>query len=116
RKRVMLIAAVVVPFSPLVPLTPTVTLALCIASVVVLAQLAWQVNLATLIIDVYPQRFVATVFGIITAASGLGGFLFTYVVGHLVTRVSYKPVFILMAFFQPCALLLLWGIRPRDAD
>jgi MFS transporter, ACS family, hexuronate transporter len=113
RKKIMVFAALVVPFSPLVALAPTVTLALCIASVVVLAQLAWQVNLGTLIIDVYPQRFVATVFGIITAGSGLGGFLFTNAVGHLVTAFSYKPVFVLMAFLHPCALLLLWRIRIR---
>ena len=111
RKRIMVIAALFVPLSPLVAFAPTVTIALCVASVVVLAQLAWQVSLATLIIDIYPQRFVATVFGIITAGSGLGGFLSTIAVGHLVTHFSYKPVFVLMAFLHPCALLLLWRLR-----
>ena len=80
----------------------------------VLAQLAWQVTLGTLIIDVYPQRFVATVFGIIATGGGLGGLLSTNAIGHVVTHFSYKPVYILMAFLHPCALYFMWKVRASN--
>jgi ACS family hexuronate transporter-like MFS transporter len=117
RKRTMLIAALLVPLSPLISFVPAIKWVLGIASLVVLAQLAWQVTLGTLIIDIYPQRRVATVFGIIAAGSGLGGLLSTIAIGHLVSHFSYKPVYIMMAFLHPCALFLLWKIRaPMPAN
>jgi ACS family hexuronate transporter-like MFS transporter len=115
RKRIMLIAACIVPLSPLIAFAPAIPLVLSIASFVVLAQLAWQVTLGTLIIDVYPQRFVATVFGIIATGGGLGGLLSTNAIGHLVTHFSYKPVYILMAFLHPCALFVLWQVRAASS-
>jgi ACS family hexuronate transporter-like MFS transporter len=111
RKTIMLISATLVPWSFLIAYMPTVTWVLGIASLAVLGQLAWQVTLGTLIIDIYPQKIVATVFGIIAAGSGLGGIVSTNAIGHLVTHFSYKPVYIMMAFLHPCALLLLWKIR-----
>jgi len=115
RRRILLIAACIVPLSPLIAYAPAVILVLGVASFVVLAQLAWQVTLGTLIIDVYPQRFVATVFGIIATGGGLGGLLSTNAIGHLVTHFSYKPVYILMAFLHPCALFLLWKVRASSS-
>ncbi|MGD0124009.1 MAG: MFS transporter [Terriglobia bacterium] len=111
RKRIMLISALIVPSSALLAFVPTANWALLISSLVVFAQLAWQVTLGTLIIDLYPQRIVATVFGIIATGSGLGGILSTNAIGHLVTQFSYRPVFVMMAFLHPCALFLLWKIR-----
>lgn len=35
----------------------------------------------------------------------------TNAIGHVVTQLSYKPVYIMMAFLHPLALLLLWNIR-----
>lgn len=110
RKRTLLTAACLVPLSPLVALVPSVPLALLVASIAVFSQLAWQVTLGTLIVDLCPQRTVATVFGIVAAGSGLGGFLSTSVVGHLVTSYSYTPVFALMALLHPCALMLIWPV------
>jgi len=51
------------------------------------------------------------VFGIIATGSGLGGILSTNAIGHLVTHFSYRPVYLMMAFLHPCALILLWRIR-----
>jgi ACS family hexuronate transporter-like MFS transporter len=111
RKRIMVISALIVPSSALLAFVPTVKWALLISSLVVFAQLAWQVTLGTLIVDLYPQRIVATVFGIIATGSGFGGILSTNAIGHIVTHFSYRPVYAMMAFLHPCALLLLWKIR-----
>ena len=64
-------------------------------------------TLSALIVDIWPQRTVATVFGLIAAGSGFGGLLSTDLVGRLITTHSYLPVFALMALLHPCALLLV---------
>ena len=68
-------------------------------------------TLGVLIVDIYPKRTVATVFGVIAAGSGLGGLISTGVVGWLVTDYSYVPVFALMGILHPLALLLIWRVR-----
>jgi ACS family hexuronate transporter-like MFS transporter len=113
RRRVMLAAACLLPLSPLIAFVPSLYLALAIASVAACAHLAWQVTLGVMIVDLYPQRTVATIFGVIAAGSGLGGLISTGVVGRLVTDYSYVPVFALMGGLHPLALLLIWQIKTR---
>ena len=107
----MLIAAFFVPLGAGIVYLPAVSWVLGTASLVVLAQMAWQVTMGTLIIDIYPRRIVATVFGMIATGSGLGGILSTNVIGHVLAHFSYKPVYIMMALLHPCALYLVWRIR-----
>ena len=111
RKWVMTAAACLLPLSPLIPLVPSLYLALAIASLAAFAHLSWQVTLGVLIVDTYPKRTVATVFGVIAAGSGLGGLISTGIVGRLVTDYSYVPVFALMGILHPLALLLIWRVR-----
>ncbi len=113
RKRVMLFAACLLPLSPLVAFLPSVHAAVAIAAVVVLAHLTWQVTLGVLIVDLYPQQLVATVFGLIAAGSGFGGVLSTNAVGHIVSSYSYAPVFVAMGLLHPVAYLLIRGVRER---
>jgi MFS transporter, ACS family, hexuronate transporter len=115
RLRVMTIAACVMPLSALLVVMPTLPLVLVATSCLVLAQLAWQVTLGALIVDLYPQRVVATVFGVIAAGSGIGGMLSTGIIGHLVTSYSYSPVFVLLGMVHPLALVLLWQLRRSKA-
>lgn len=111
RKRVMIVAACLLPLSPLVALAPSVHIALLVASIAAFAHLAWQVTLGVLIVDLYPQRLLATVFGVVAAGSGLGGLISTGIVGRLVTDYSYTPVFVLMGVLHPLALLLILKVR-----
>ena len=115
RLRVMSMVVMVVPFGALIAFNPSVELALLFGAVVALGHLTWQVTLGALIVDIWPQRTVATVFGLIAAGSGFGGLLSTDLVGRLVTSYSYVPVFALMALLHPCALLLvrMAGSRPQ---
>jgi ACS family hexuronate transporter-like MFS transporter len=113
RKRVMFASACLLPLSPLIAFVPSLYLALAIASIAAFAHLAWQVTLGVMIVDLYPQRTVATVFGLIAAGSGLGGLISTGVVGRLVTDYSYVPVFALMGVLHPLALVLIWQVKAR---
>ena len=114
RKRVMIIAACLLPLSPLVALIHSLPFALAIASIAAFAHLSWQVTLGVLIVDLYKPRVVATVFGLVAAGSGLGGLISTGIVGRLVTNYSYRPVFAIMGLLHPLALILIWKIRSTD--
>ena len=114
RKRVMIVAACLLPLSPLVALAPSIYVALFVASIAAFAHLAWQVTLGVLIVDLYPQRLIATVFGVVAAGSGFGGLVSTGIVGRLVTDYSYTPVFVLMGVLHPLALVLILKVRNTD--
>jgi MFS transporter, ACS family, hexuronate transporter len=111
RLRVMMIAAFVLPLSPFVAHMPTPLLAVLMAATAAFAHMTWQVSLGALIVDLFPQRSLGTVFGLVAAGSGLGGMLSTRLVGLLVTNYSYTPVFLAMGFLHPLAYLLVRQLR-----
>ncbi len=113
---VMRTAAMVAPLGALVALKPPLEVALLLGALVSFCHLTWQVTLTALAVDVFPPRIVATVFGLIAAGSGLGGFLSTGGVGRLVSAYSYAPVFALMALLHPCAYLVARNVADRRSD
>jgi len=108
RMRIMLLCACVTPLSPLVAMLPTVLGALAVAMVIVLAHMAWLVNVGTILVDLIPGRLVATVFGVVATGSAIGGILMNQAVGELVTHYSYTYCFALMALPHPIAWFMLW--------
>ncbi len=104
----MLVCAAVVPLSPLAGLVPSALVAVCIASLIALAHMAWLINLSSAIIDQYPASELGKAFGLIAAGSAFGGMLSTEIIAQLVTHHGYVPVFFLMMFLHPAALWLLW--------
>jgi MFS transporter, ACS family, hexuronate transporter len=115
RLRVMSLAALLLPLSPLIAFTGSPYVAVAIAAVAAFGHLSWQVTLGALVIDVFPKRGVATVFGLVAAGSGFGGMLSTNLVGRAVTYYSYTPVFIAMGFLHPVAFALVSLIGRRKA-
>lgn len=113
RKWTMTIAAMLIPCSALVPLFSTKLAIMTLVSIVALAHMTWIVTLTTLAVDLFPARRLGALFGVIAAGSGLGGMLFTNLVGRLVTHISYSPVFVIMGFLHPIALLLIWRVVAR---
>jgi MFS transporter, ACS family, hexuronate transporter len=82
---------------------------LAIGALVAFAHLVFQINMGALVVDLYPMRNVATVFGLIAAGSALGGFASTHVVGQLASTRSYDEIFLLMGLLHPVAWLVAWG-------
>ncbi len=113
RLRIMLGCACLVPLSVLVPHAAALPLALACGMVVVFAHLAWLTNLSALVLDLIPQRSLATTFGIVAAGSSVGGIAMNWGVGRLVTNFSYTPAFAIMACLHPLALALLWPLRRK---
>lgn len=106
RLNMMRFAAFIAPAGCLIAAGLPVPIVLLLAGIVSFVHLTWQVTMGALIVDVFPENRMATVFGFIAAGSGLGGMLSTAAVGWLVTHYSYRPVFLLMAVMHPLAFLL----------
>ena len=108
RKWTMTLAAALIPCSALVPLVGAKWAIFALVSIVALAHLTWIVTLPAFAVDLFPSRRLGSIFGVIAAGSGLGGMLFTNLVGRLVTHVSYSPVFVIMGCLHPIALFFIW--------
>jgi ACS family hexuronate transporter-like MFS transporter len=102
-------AAVLAPLGMLIALHPSVGPTLAIGALVAFAHLVFQVNMGALIVDIYPMRNVATVFGLIAAGSAFGGFASTHLVGQLASTGTYDWIFLLMGMLHPLAWLVTWG-------
>ena len=105
----MTIAAALAPFGMLIATGVGIGPTLALAALVAFAHLVFQVNMGTLIVDLYPQRTVSTVFGIIAAGSGLGGIFSTQLVGNLASSGSYDRVFLMMGLLHPLACAAVWA-------
>lgn len=112
------VAAAMTPFGMLIATGIGVNWTLAIAALVGFGHLIFQINLGTLVVDLYPKRVVATVFGFIAAGSGLGGIFSTKLVGQFAASGHYATVFLMMGVLHPIATLLAWGVlrsQPRSA-
>ena len=101
-------AAILAPVGLLAASHPALPILFTVASAVAFAHMVFLINISTLVVDLYPARTIATVFGIIGAGSGLGGMLSAQVVGNLVTSGHFDRSFVLMAALHPIALMLAW--------
>ena len=127
--------AVLVAISPLISRVAGTTTAIALTIVAVVAALAWLINISSLIVDVVPKHSLGTVFSVVAAGSTVGGILMNTLVAFMVAGPSTKPAgfldqalqtvfgpvlslvqgqgyglwFLIMAFLQPLALLVLWG-------
>jgi ACS family hexuronate transporter-like MFS transporter len=102
-------AAALAPLGMLVAVHLAIGPTLALAALVACSHLIFQVNISALIVDLYPMRQMATVFGVIAAGSALGGFVSTHLVGRLVSSGAYDEVFLLMGMLHPLAWLIARG-------
>jgi ACS family hexuronate transporter-like MFS transporter len=110
---VMLLCAAVMPLSLLISHVSSHPATLALASVVVLAHLAWLSNISALVVDVMPPRLLATCFGITAAGSAMGGIVMNKLVAHFAETHNYPTWFAAMGFLHllAWAILLVGGVR-----
>lgn len=113
RLLIMLGSAVIIPASAFLPHAPGLGLALAVGMLVVFAQLSWQINLTSLVVDTMPQRSLASLFGVIAAGSAMGGIFMNKGVAWAIANYSYTPCFYAMAVLHPLVWLLLWFVGRR---
>ena len=107
-------AALLAPIGMLIASQPAMGATLALGALVAFAHLVFQVNMGVLVVDIYPMRNMATVFGLIAAGSALGGFVSTQLVGQLASSGNYGRIFLLMGLLHPLAWLIAWiSVRGR---
>lgn len=106
RIRMMGVAACLAPIGALIAMQPAIPLTYVLAACVALAHMTFLVNLTTLAVDIFPQRQVGAIFGLIAAGSGVGGIASTWVVGQFAEGRDYAPLFLAMAALHPLGWLV----------
>jgi ACS family hexuronate transporter-like MFS transporter len=90
-----------------------VYLALALICVALWGYASWSTMGLTLPSDLFPEQVVGSVTGLSGLAAGLVGAGFTFLVGTLVDRFSYRPAFIVAGLLPILATILLFLlIRP----
>lgn len=111
RKTVLVVSALMVPAGVFMVVTAASdAIAIAGISVIAFGFQSWIVNVHTLPSDCFPKQDVGSVFGIGGTAAGIASMLFTLLVGYIVDRFSYTPVFIMVGLMGPLAAVLLLGI------
>jgi ACS family hexuronate transporter-like MFS transporter len=113
RLKVMTVAACLLALSFALPLLPGKAWPLALGALFAFAHMAWLSCATTLSVDIFPTSVIGSAHGAIGAGSALGGLLSTEIVKWLVTTYSYKPVFAVMSFLHPLALIVLLWLLPR---
>jgi ACS family hexuronate transporter-like MFS transporter len=98
--------ALLMPASILVPYAGSNAEVLAIICLVTFAHMAWKTNIMTITNDIYPTHVVGSLAGIVAFGNGLGGTLFTWLVGWIVQHQSYDAIFVIMGFMHPTAYLV----------
>jgi ACS family hexuronate transporter-like MFS transporter len=114
RKAVLGASALLVPLGVTGVMTASGnTAAIASISVIAFGFQSWIVNMHTIPSDTFPKQDVGSVFGIGGTAAGIASMLFTLLVGYVVDRFGYRPVFIMVGVMGPLAALLFFGIMRR---
>jgi len=97
--------------------TANAWLAIALLSVTTFGYTGYTANTLAFPPDVFPKRAVATIWGLASMGSGIGGMCFMALSGWAIARYGYTPVFIGYGIMPVIALLLiLYGIGPLRRD
>ncbi len=114
RRSVLTVAACLTPASWLAALTGSADGAIALMCVLMLAHGFWITNFLGLLTDLFPPGAIGTITGLTGTAGGLGGMLSTLVIGAIVDRFSFFPVFVVSGILYPMALIaILIAIRRK---
>lgn len=91
-----------------VPWMHSVSVALVIISVVIMAHNFLSANMYGAITDLFPGPLVGRVTGLTGVSGGFSGLLFPLLTGILVDRGSYTPVFVMIAFMPLLGVFALF--------
>jgi len=97
--------------------TTNAWLAIALLSVTTFGYTGYTANTLAFPPDVFPKRAVATIWGLASMGSGIGGMCFMAISGWAIARYGYTPVFIGYGLMPVIALLLVaYGIGPLRQD
>ena len=107
RKSMIVGSAFLVPSAIGAAFVENVAVSMALISLAVFLIWIWATNLFTLPADLFPSRWVGSVYGLSGAAGSLGGMIFMPLVGWIVDHFSYSPVFLVVGLLHPVAACIL---------
>jgi ACS family hexuronate transporter-like MFS transporter len=110
RKLAASVSAILMVFAILIGRATTVEWAVFFFCVGAFAHQSMSSTLLTLPADLFPKTAVATANGMSGTVGGLGGMLFTMVIGIVALKIGYAPIFVAISFFDLIGAALLWGL------
>jgi ACS family hexuronate transporter-like MFS transporter len=102
--------AVLMVFAVWIGKAPTPAWAVAFFCVGAFAHQAMSSTLLTLPADLFPKSAVATANGLSGMIGGIGGMIFTLIVGIVAKRVGYAPLLVAIAFLDLVGSTFLWGL------
>jgi MFS transporter, ACS family, hexuronate transporter len=116
RSRILYISAVVAPLGMFVSHVHSAAMAILLISIMAFVSFSWFINTAAIIPDMFSDKVVGSVLGLMGTAGTVGGILFSTLVGFLLTHYSYTPVFIIAGTMHLLASFILFTLmKPKVA-
>lgn len=106
RKISLGIAAALMPVSLLITNSP-LSLAIVFFGMAMFGHQFFSTLLQTVVTDLFPQKVVGAVAGLVGGAGCFGAMIFSLIAGQMVQNVGYTPVFILIGLMHPIGYLLI---------
>ena len=113
RLSVMGAVAVIAPLGVVNYFEPSIEISIASAAVVAFLHLIWQVTITSLPLEIFNPRRMGKVLAVIGVTSGTGGIVSTWLIGSLVGRVTYRPMFVVMACAYVVALSVVLLLLAR---
>jgi ACS family hexuronate transporter-like MFS transporter len=85
-----------------------VRLAIALVSLAMLGSTGVTANMLAMPADVFPKHVVASIWGVASLGSGLGGMVSSLTTGWVIDHYSYVPVFIGFGLVPFIAVLIIW--------
>ncbi len=109
RKRLLYIAGAVAPVGMIIGFAHSPALALALIAIMAFVVYIWYIDTAALISDVFPERIVGSVLGLMGTAGSLGGIGLNWLAGYVLDNFhSYTPIFIVAGSGHLLASLILF--------
>ncbi len=114
RKMSMAIFAAMMPVAIPAVRAESPYVAILFITIATTAHQAWAASLLTLPADLFPKRAVASAYGFTGMCGMIGSAMFSPLVGRVVDRFGYVPVFTMVGFLHPVAILVILAfVRTR---
>lgn len=113
RKAAVTVAACMMTMAIPAVLVESSPLSIAFVSIAMAGYTAALANMLAMPADVFPAAGVASVYGLASMGSGLGGMIFALITGWLVDRYSYVPVFWMFGIIPLICVAILWLFMGR---
>jgi ACS family hexuronate transporter-like MFS transporter len=114
RTRVLYISAAIAPLGMMTSTAHSAVMAIVLIAVMAFVVYSWFINTAALIPDLFSEKVVGSVLGLMGTAGSGAAVLFSALVGFLLTRYSYTIVFAMAGSMHLLASLILWSLLRQE--